>query len=304
MIFNQSYYNLEDKIESSKKILNQALSEYKPHCTIVAFSGGDDSLCVMEVLKYLNHKPQYAIFANTGTCIPATKTFVETYCKTNGIELLTTSPKKTLREMVIKEGFPGLGKSAHNYSFGELKGKPIRDMISAKIRQGKRHRNVIVFSGIRRNESEERSRSNKYKSPFWQQKTRIGSDGEQRYVPNIWTSLIHQWEKEDTLEFLESVKQDRNPISILLGRSGDCHCGTAIANPQKEFSELNKHAQSVAKEISELNQYCIEKRLTQWAEKRKKSSFLEKQGQCNLFEGLDLCRGCKNKYILENKRTK
>lgn len=291
-------FNLSSPLSSSKEILKKSMQLYKPYKTVAAFSGGDDSLTMMEVLKHLGHRVDYAMFADTGTCIPATLEFVKHYCEENGIRLLIAKPKKTLEEMVLKNGFLGLGNAAHNLAFGELKGKPMRDIISKEIRQGQRNRNVVIFSGVRRNESRQRQTSRKYESPFWQEKQGKRKDGTQVYSPNIWSCLIHSWSKEDTLEFLEMVKQKRNPVSVKLGRSGDCHCGTAIGNPASEFEELKENAPVVAQKISELNQYCIDKNLTQWCEPRLKSNFLENMGQGNLFCGLDLCKGCKNRYTL------
>lgn len=294
-------YNLYDVIEDSKKILSESL-QYNPYKTVVAFSGGDDSLTVMEVLKHFNRKPDFALFADTGTCIPATKNFVIEYCKQNNIHLLISHPKKTIRQHIRGNGFWGVGDSAHRISFGELKGKPMLHQISKHIRKGQRGRDIVIFSGIRRDESQVRRTSEKYKSPFYREK-RKNKSGKVSLSPNIWVSLIHKWSKEDCLEFLEWKEQVRNPVSIKLGRSGDCHCGTAINKPEKEFKELLQNAPDVAKEISELNQYCIDNKKTRWCEPRIKANRLEELGQCSIFDQIpDLCRGCKNKYVLTNGR--
>lgn len=302
-IFSMTEFNLHEKLESSRAILLEALNR-KPYRTIVAFSGGDDSVTVMEVLKHFGVKPHFAIHADTLTGMPAAKEFVKIYCRQNNIPLLITTPKKTLSDMVEKDGFLGVGKSAHRLAFGELKGKPIRDKISEVIRQGKRGREIVIFSGVRRNESNERKRSKKYENPFWQEKTGNKKDGVATFSPDIWTALILHWEKEDCLEFLEWKKVKRNPISVKYGRSGDCHCGTAIAEPEREFLQLMADAPDVAKEIEHLNQYCIDRHLTQWCQPRNKYNHLESNGQCNLFDGLDLCSGCQNKFEIATAKRR
>lgn len=287
--------NLQAVLYSSKKILSEALAR-KPYATVAAFSGGDDSLTVMEVLRHFGIRPDYAIHADTLTGMPATRQFVERYCRENEIPLLVTTPKVTLADMVKRDGFPGVGKKAHRMTFGELKGKPMRDKISEVIRQGEQGREVVIFSGVRRKESAERRRSKKYEGPFWQEKSGKRADGSQRYHPDVWTALILHWEKEDCLEFLEWKGVERNPVSVEFGRSGDCHCGTAISEPEKEFSELVTAAPNVAAEIERLNQYCIDNNLTQWCQPRSLFHYLENQGQCNMFDGLELCSGCHNKW--------
>lgn len=285
-------YNLHEQLSSTKQIIDKAKS-LNPYAYVLAFSGGDDSLTVAELLKYFNAPIDIVIFADTKTGMPQTKQFVIDYCLKNNLELHITNPKKTLRELVIKnDGFLGCGGRAHQITFGELKGKPILSKISEVLRQGKRGRKIVVWSGVRRNESKERQRAAKYATPF------------NEVLNDLWTLPIHIWSKEDTLEFLEWMGVERNPISVKYGRSGDCHCGTAIANPQKEFQQLLDDAPSVASEISELNQYCIDNKLTEWAEPRNKALFLEKKGQCNIFGDLDLCSGCKNRYAIELSQSR
>lgn len=259
-------HNLHQCIESSREILRQAY-EYSPYAIVVAFSGGDDSLTVMELLKYLEVKVDMAIFANTQTAFPATVDFVRNYCSKNEVRLIETLPKKENRifSRVKEKGFYGLGKRAHNISFGTLKGMPIEKAISKHIRQYKGGRKVIVFSGIRRNESRDRRNAKKYETPFYRRK--LGKyKGRDRYHPNIWVSLIHAWEKEDCLEFLDWRGVERNPISIKYNRSGDCHCGSAISEPELNMSQLIKDAPSVAQEIADADAYCKDKGLPRWAE--------------------------------------
>ena len=78
-------YNLEYKLTSSKEILEKAFS-MDAYSTVFAFSGGDDSLTLLEVIKHLGYRCEYMIHANTGTGFPQTLEFVIDKAKCEGYE--------------------------------------------------------------------------------------------------------------------------------------------------------------------------------------------------------------------------
>ncbi|MEZ5334850.1 MAG: phosphoadenosine phosphosulfate reductase family protein [Methanolobus sp.] len=77
----------KNAINTIKGIANQ--KEYKNLPVNVSFSGGKDSLVVLDLtLSALKNRKVSAFFLNTGIEFPETVEFVHDYCKGNGIELI------------------------------------------------------------------------------------------------------------------------------------------------------------------------------------------------------------------------
>jgi 3'-phosphoadenosine 5'-phosphosulfate sulfotransferase (PAPS reductase)/FAD synthetase len=143
-------------IEKSKEIVERAISEYKPYAKVGLFSGGNDSLALLEVLKELGVELDFVIHVHTGTGLPQTLEFVREHCSVYGDRYLELSAGTAYEDYVLRKGFFGKGVDAHAYAYHTLKVNPLERGISGYIRQRKRGRKVLLFNGVRINESENR----------------------------------------------------------------------------------------------------------------------------------------------------
>lgn len=273
---------IEDKLEASLNIYKEAVRLYKPKATIVMFSGGDDSLTTLYAAKELGIPFDYIIHGNTGTGIKETHDFVlEVVSNFPNVKFIETHPKKEESyEVYVRErGFYGNGKKAHQMSYSNLKGKPFRRAISKHIRKRRHNYNILLLNGARRNESEQR-------------KINCVSPYNEFDKPNIWVNLINDWDREDCLSFLEERKIKRNPVSIKLGRSGECNCGTTAK--RKELHEMRDNGfHSVPDMIELLENEVAPVFPWGWSYKCPRNNArknLEDAGQLSAF--MPMCSGC------------
>jgi len=78
--------------------------------TAIAFSGGADSLVLLDILyRKTQHRPPI-LFCSTGMEYPETLAFVEQTAKDYGAELLIARPDRTPHQQWLKQGWPMLGK--------------------------------------------------------------------------------------------------------------------------------------------------------------------------------------------------
>lgn len=288
-----SLYNLKDALESSREIISKALKDNPCYKIIVLVSGGDDSLTALQVARYLNVPIDYILHGKTGTGVKEVFDFVQAL-PTNSEELIIADAKDKYQERVLSKGFYGKGKTAHFFSYNDLKDKPFNFAISKHIKQGKRGRRVMLINGARQSESKRRKQT--CKNPI-----RVD-----KHTSNVWVNIINYWSKEDCLEFLESQNIDRSPVSKCLGRSGECNCGT-FAN-RNELIELKDHFKPTYDFLINLENQAIKNGfLWKWSEKSptgNKFEKMEKLGQINIFTPMftPMCVGCESKLNIDASR--
>ena len=117
----------------------------------------------------------------------------------------------THKRYVMRKGFFGVGKQAHNFAYHILKADPFRATVSREIRKRRRNIRVMLINGARASESENR-RVNL-------QPTRLDKG-------NLWVNVAHVWTAGDRDLFLSQRGVRINPVAIQLCRSGECMCGT------------------------------------------------------------------------------
>lgn len=205
---------LSHNIGLSLNRYEQAVRDFDPTHTISLVSGGRDSAADHELAREAGIKIDMIMHIRTGTGIQETTDFVTDYYGKLGPDLVVADAGDAYEEYVMRKGFFGVGRHAHNYSYRVLKAQPLRKAISKHIRQGKRGVRILLLNGARKLESDNRAKN--------LQETRRdpASPG------NIWVNLIHDWSTSDRDRFLRLRDVPINPVAVQLCRSGECMCGT------------------------------------------------------------------------------
>ncbi|MGH2666102.1 hypothetical protein [Flavobacterium sp.] len=229
---------LIDKIEDSKRIFEYAIKKSKPDVIIALVSGGDDSIAAMTVAKLVGNI-DYVVHVDTTVGIQAVTDFVKDYVKDPLI--IARTNEETYEELVLEHGFPGPGQ--HQTMYIKLKERALRlvqrrfqlegsfcriDGKTAHKREipliyhpnhtdieclvvKKPERRIMYISGGRKDESIRRMGTVK----------EFHKEGNQ-----YWCSIIANWSKQDIYELQKSENLQRSPTSKILGRSGECNCGS------------------------------------------------------------------------------
>lgn len=172
--------------------------------SFVMFSGGKDSLCLLD---YLNRLAQSigreitALHADTTAGFPEVERYVRRTCKVLGVRLVTVRPHANYFDLAKRWGIPGV-KS--RWCCKTLKIAPIRRYLSAV--EGPR----VVFDGIRAAESNLRATY----IPVW-------------YHPSfrcINVSPIFGWSDEKVSKYIQTHDLPKSPAADL-NTSAECWCG-------------------------------------------------------------------------------
>lgn len=203
-------------LETSKQIWEEANKEYQFSYTLMAFSGGNDSLSTYYTAKELGIPIDALIHVNTRTGIPDVVEYVQEFAEKNNERLIIADAGDTYEKYVLRKGFFGLGSRAHEFAYHLLKADPLRKAVSQNFRKGRRGIAVALLNGARENESERR------------RKTKPKPVNIDVSAPNnVWVSLIHKWEKSERDDYLSGIPNVfENPVTKNLCRSGECLCGT------------------------------------------------------------------------------
>ncbi|MBN2385130.1 phosphoadenosine phosphosulfate reductase family protein [bacterium] len=97
-------------MKTTLDIINHAMQEH-PNAAL-AFSGGSDSIVLMDVIfKRTDHRP-VVIYADSGMEHPETLPFIRKVCKRYGASLHVAKPTRSYLEQWQAQGWPMLGKLA------------------------------------------------------------------------------------------------------------------------------------------------------------------------------------------------
>lgn len=201
----------------SKEIIDQAIMDYQPYAVVLMFSGGDDSLTAYHLARMLDVPLSHFLHGVTGTGIPETTQFACQVGEQSGLHYIEANAGNAYEKYVWRKGFFGLGQGAHTMAYHILKHQRFRHTLSISIRKRKRNRNILLINGARWQESRNRERMKEMP---------IRADDS-----NIWVNIIHDWTKHDCQQFLRDY--ERNPVTELLCRSGECMCGTMQSQEQR-----------------------------------------------------------------------
>ena len=193
-------------------IVQEAIEKYAPVAYRVGFSGGRDSLAVTHWM--MNNVPGTEVFhCNTGIGIEKTREFVRETCKQYGWPLHEIRAKEDCGQdyaaAVVEHGFPGPG--GHYMMYARLKERPIRLLVKRAKEGQSRRTKVLLATGIRHEESSRRTRY------VGQEVHCLGGQ--------LWVSPMYWWSAQQRDEYIAKHRLPSNPVSALLGMSGECLCG-------------------------------------------------------------------------------
>jgi 3'-phosphoadenosine 5'-phosphosulfate sulfotransferase (PAPS reductase)/FAD synthetase len=268
-------------LEQSQEIVNQAIADYSPYAIVAMVSGGNDSMLAYQVAKNLNVPIHFMMHGNTRTGIKATTEFVRQFASDEALPYIEADAGSAYEDYVLRKGFFGRGRTAHSFAYHTLKAGPFRKAISRHIRQRQRNRRVLFLNGARAEESKNRAQNMEHP-------VRVDSGAPM----NVWVNICHHWEKSDRDEFLSECKAPCNPVTKELCRSGECLCGTSQNHETKV--EASVYDPNWGAWIDDLERRVFEAgHGWGWGEETTSTSpaFLERAGQITLFQ--PMCVSCK-----------
>ena len=190
-----------DKVSLTSRDVLKTLRMGKP---FVMFSGGQDSLCVLEYMRRLTDRAGVeltALHADTTAGFPEVEDYVREVCAEMGIRLVTVRPTRDFFDLAKRWGIPGV-KS--RWCCETLKIAPIRRYL-AGIEGPK-----VVYDGIRAAESPLRATY----APVW-------------FHPAfrcLCVSPAFGWSDGKVTAYVERNGLPESP-AVGLGTSAECWCG-------------------------------------------------------------------------------
>ena len=210
-------------MKTPTEIIDEAMT-HNPVAVRVGFSGGRDSLAVTHWM--MNNVPGCEPFhCNTGIGIEATRQFVRDTCAAMGWPLHEIRAKEDCGQdydaIVREHGFPG--PDGHSTMYARLKERPIRHLVR-QVQQGVRGARVLLATGIRHDESVRRMRY------AGKEVVRAGSQ--------LWVSPLYWWSATQRDAYIRDHGLPVNPISQMLGMSGECLCGAFAHRGEKSLVRI------------------------------------------------------------------
>jgi 3'-phosphoadenosine 5'-phosphosulfate sulfotransferase (PAPS reductase)/FAD synthetase len=195
----------------SEERMARVIREVQPTHIIATVSGGRDSAAEVELALDMGIKIDLLLHCRTGTGIPETTEHVVNYYGSLGPDFVMADAGDAYESYVMRKGFFGVGRQAHNFSYRILKADPMRKAISKHIRKGRRGIRTLLLNGARAAESDNRRKR--------LSETRLDKG-------NMWVNIIHDWTAADRDDYLCQRGVPINPVAVQLCRSGECMCGT------------------------------------------------------------------------------
>jgi len=251
------------------EIMRDAVKTYKIDSLYVGFSGGKDSSVVADFAsKNFPHLFKGCIFCDTGIAVKEAKKFVIDYCNEKGWRLFIVHPKRTFKQIVEEDGFPG--PTVHTFIMRYLKYIPMRGFIKKCYEAGQR---PAILSGVRQQESVRRGVN---------ATSEVYQDGRLVFI----SPMLY---KSDTFMYEYYMKEGlkRSPVYDTLHISGDCLCGCFSKPGEAKLVELF-HPET-AKQIKDLEKWRSERKLNRatWG-KQAGMTHASEQGDIDKF----LCNDC------------
>lgn len=214
-----------------REIVETARADHDPVRTFLLFSGGTDSLALMESVGDLADE---IVHINTGIGIPETNQYVRDVIRGHyGRDLTELHPPIPYDDLVLNQwaGFPG--PAAHRFAYILLKERPLRELLRKyRTRNGQR---FLLLAGVRTAES---TRRMGHAVP-------VHREGGQ-----VWVNPILTMTNAEKVALLAERNPPRNEVSDHLHMSGECLCG-AFAKPG-ELDEIGFFYPHVAERIRDL----------------------------------------------------
>jgi 3'-phosphoadenosine 5'-phosphosulfate sulfotransferase (PAPS reductase)/FAD synthetase len=211
----------ENLVDRTSGLMWLTYQSMKPDYVVSMVSGGKDSAASHAVAVELGIKIDLVIHGNTRCGIPQTSQFVEATYGNGPWDFAVADAGTAYEDYVLRKGFFGKGRDAHNYAYRVLKATPFRKVISAKLRQRKRGIKIMLINGARKGESANR------------QKTLQRTRSDPAAPGNVWVSAIYDWSQDERDMYLAARSIPINPVATQLCRSGECMCGTTQTHAER-----------------------------------------------------------------------
>jgi 3'-phosphoadenosine 5'-phosphosulfate sulfotransferase (PAPS reductase)/FAD synthetase len=192
------------------KLVEETINEIRRVCAgtdrvYVMFSGGRDSLVTLDLtLRALGLDVVEALFIDTGVATPGLKEYVIETCRGYNVKLNIVGPDYDFFDLVLKKGFPMM---KYRWCKEYLKIRPLKRFVEKARRE---HGDVMLVTGVRRDESWVKARAEKiYHHPVL---------GVKVYAP------IFEWKKGHVMEYIRTYRLRENPLYWVYGKAYDCWC--------------------------------------------------------------------------------
>lgn len=232
---------VDEMIEEGKRVMREAIEEYKPVAICAAYSSGDDS--IVSTHFAMSHFDCFVFNADTKVGLSPARCHLKAVCERfkwplEIREAYAEGPPKRMRkdghlvpfdprivcasgrwvdgdtayeEACLNHGFPGRGKPQHARMYQRLKERPFRRLLKS-LGASKSGHKVLIVSGIRGDESAIRA--------GYKRTTAAG------YFGDVWVNPLYFRTALDFEAYRQEFGLPRNPVKRQCGISGECCCGT------------------------------------------------------------------------------
>lgn len=200
---------LDDAVTEAKQIVKDAWKDHEPKFAFALFSGGSDSTTMLDICEpYIDG----VLHIDTTCGIRQTREYVEEECARRGLTLYVQRPPASYEEIVRERGF--FGPKDHPYAYRLLKKAAVRDFKRQWLAE--RGSTIMFLTGMRSAESGRRmahGAGHRLEERIW------------------WVNPIRHFSTEEKNAYIETHNLRTNPVSDVLGKSGECNCGCFAAGP-------------------------------------------------------------------------
>jgi 3'-phosphoadenosine 5'-phosphosulfate sulfotransferase (PAPS reductase)/FAD synthetase len=211
--------SLDDRIAQAHSIYKNALDRWNPPVAMILYSSGNDSTALLSLFA---SRIPLAAHCNTGTGVEEAFEFAQQMCKKYGAELIVdAADEKDSYETIVREhGFPGPGQ--HGTIYRRIKERALRKI--KKRYPIARLTKYLFVTGVRASESARRA----------------GYKCVEKVEGNIvWLNPLYYWTDDDMAAYRQQYRVPFNPVSKVLGISGECLCGCYAQPDELDKLRLN-----------------------------------------------------------------
>jgi 3'-phosphoadenosine 5'-phosphosulfate sulfotransferase (PAPS reductase)/FAD synthetase len=236
------------------EILAAACVEREPEVITAAFSGGDDSLAVLHIAARFAQRNGYrfeVLHLDTGIGIPEAQEYIVRHCQEHNFPLhiyraaentyADGRPDPKIYEDLVLGVWRGfVSPQGHGIVYTDLKQRSF-ERYKRERWEGK---HALYATGLRRAESVRRRNR-----PEYEVRGRT-----------TWACPVIHWTHADLRAYFEQHGIERNPVSVLLGHSGECECGAGNGGTAR-LEQIRYHYPDFAARIDALAAECARRGL-------------------------------------------